>query len=87
MVAALLAAAGARRATASQTGAPALTGSERRICALAAQGHSNPEIAALLHLALRTVETYLTNSFRKLGVRRRTELAGRLAAEPAAPDR
>ncbi|MFK0137657.1 LuxR C-terminal-related transcriptional regulator [Streptomyces murinus] len=86
-VAALLAAAGARRATASQTGPPALTGSERRICALAAQGHSNPEIAALLHLALRTVETHLTNSFRKLGVRRRTELAGRLAAEPAVPDR
>ncbi|MFY4717911.1 LuxR C-terminal-related transcriptional regulator [Streptomyces sp. LaBMicrA B280] len=87
VVAGLLAAAGARRATASQTGAHALTGSERRICALAAQGHSNPEIAALLHLALRTVETHLTNSFRKLGVRRRTELAGRLAAEPAVPDR
>jgi hypothetical protein len=67
VVAALLAAAGARRATASQTGVPALTGSERRICALAAQGHSN--------------------SFRKQGVRRRTELAGGLAAEPAVPER
>ncbi|MEU0858988.1 hypothetical protein ACFY5K_07950 [Streptomyces griseofuscus] len=28
-----------------------------------------------------------SSSFRKLGVRRRTELAGRLAAEPAVPDR
>ncbi|MFI0978512.1 LuxR C-terminal-related transcriptional regulator [Streptomyces sp. NPDC021093] len=80
----LLAAAGARRATARRTGAHALTSSERRICDLAAQGHSNPEIAALLHLALRTVETHLTNSFRKLGVRRRMELAGQLTAEPVA---
>lgn len=81
----LLAAAGARRAAACQTGADALTSSERRICALAAQGHSNPEIAALLRLALRTVETHLTNSFRKLGVRRRTELATHLAVEATAP--
>ncbi|MGA4837688.1 LuxR C-terminal-related transcriptional regulator [Streptomyces sp. G45] len=80
----LLAAAGARRATACQAGARALTGSERRVCELAAQGHSNPEIAALLHLALRTVETHLTNSFRKLGVRRRTQLAKQLATEPPA---
>ncbi|MFE3526258.1 LuxR C-terminal-related transcriptional regulator [Streptomyces sp. NPDC059161] len=84
VVAEQLAAAGARRATACQTGAHALTSSERRICDLAAQGHSNPEIAALLRLALRTVETHLTNSFRKLGVRRRTELARQLLTDPAA---
>ncbi|WP_406402936.1 LuxR C-terminal-related transcriptional regulator [Streptomyces uncialis] len=87
VVADLLAAAGARRITAPRTGARALTAAERRVCGLAAHGHSNPEIARLLRVALRTVETHLTNSFRKLGVRRRTELAGRLAAEPPAADR
>ncbi|MFD4828326.1 LuxR C-terminal-related transcriptional regulator [Streptomyces uncialis] len=86
VVADLLAAAGARRITAPRTGARALTAAERRVCGLAAHGHSNPEIARLLRVALRTVETHLTNSFRKLGVRRRTELAGRLAAEPPAAD-
>ncbi len=34
----------------------------------------------MLHLAVRTVETHLTNSFRKLGVRRRLELPGALEA-------
>ncbi|MFF9525498.1 LuxR C-terminal-related transcriptional regulator [Streptomyces achromogenes] len=80
----MLAAAGARRSTARQAGAHALTSSERRICELASQGHSNAEIAALLHLALRTVETHLTSSFRKLGVQRRTQLAKQLAAGPPA---
>lgn len=68
---------GARLTKERHTGAPALTGSEQRICRLAVAGHSNGEIAAMLHLAVRTVETHLTNSFRKLGVRRRAELAGR----------
>ncbi|MGR4882454.1 AAA family ATPase [Streptomyces sp. LARHCF249] len=82
----LLADAGARLGSAPRTGTHALTGSERRICGLAAQGHTNPEIAGMLHVAVRTVETHLTNSFRKLGVRRRSELFGRLAPEPdAAP--
>ncbi|MER7703858.1 AAA family ATPase [Kitasatospora sp. NPDC097605] len=69
---------GARIGRADHAGAEALTDSERRICRLAAAGHSNAEIAAMLHLAVRTVETHLTNSFRKLGVRRRVELAGAL---------
>ncbi|GAA3845110.1 hypothetical protein GCM10022243_09240 [Saccharothrix violaceirubra] len=55
-----------------------LTDSEERICRLAAAGHSNTEIAELLHLAVRTVETHLTNSYRKLGVRRRSGLAAAL---------
>lgn len=64
---------GARRATA-RTGAGSLTGSERRIAELAAAGRTNAEISDLLHLARRTVETHLTNSYRKLGIRRRNEL-------------
>ena len=80
----MLAAVGSRRSTACRAGARALTSSERRICELASQGHSNAEIATLLHLALRTVETHLTSSFRKLGVQRRTQLARQLATRPPA---
>ncbi|MFJ9947439.1 AAA family ATPase [Kitasatospora sp. NPDC091207] len=75
-----LRASGARRGRGEHAGAEALTDSELRICRLATAGHSNAEIAAMLHLAVRTVETHLTNSFRKLGVRRRAELAGALEA-------
>lgn len=72
---------GARRKTAARTGSGALTGSERRIAQLAAEGRTNVEIAALLHLARRTVETHLTNVYRKLGIRRRAELGAALAAD------
>ncbi|MET8902978.1 AAA family ATPase [Streptomyces sp. NPDC127113] len=71
---------GARGSVASHTGAGSLTGSERRIAELAADGRTNTEIAELLHLARRTVETHLTSTYRKLRIRRRTEL-------PAALDR
>ncbi|NUR03167.1 MAG: AAA family ATPase [Streptomyces sp.] len=65
---------GARRTAAPQTGSAALTASERRIAQLAAEGRTNAEIAQLLHLARRTVETHLTSAYRKLGIRRRSEL-------------
>ncbi|MEW2165043.1 LuxR C-terminal-related transcriptional regulator [Streptomyces sp. NPDC007084] len=77
-----LRAAGARRAAAPRTGMDALTPSERRIATLAANGRTNPEISTLLHLARRTVETHLTSTFRKLGVRGRGELARALGQEP-----
>ncbi|WP_328561191.1 helix-turn-helix transcriptional regulator [Streptomyces coelicoflavus] len=69
---------GARGSVASRSGAGALTGSERRIAELAADGRTNTEIAELLHLARRTVETHLTSTYRKLRIRRRTELPGAL---------
>ncbi|WP_200305490.1 AAA family ATPase [Streptomyces adelaidensis] len=69
---------GARR-TASLTGPRALTAGERRIAELAAQSRTNTEIAELLHLARRTVETHLTSTYRKLGIRRRSELGAALA--------
>ncbi|MDT0613846.1 AAA family ATPase [Streptomyces lancefieldiae] len=72
---------GARGPVASRTGAGALTGSERRIAELAAAGRTNTEIADLLHLARRTVETHLTSTYRKLRIRRRTELPGALGRE------
>jgi DNA-binding CsgD family transcriptional regulator len=56
-----------------------LTPSERRACELAAGGLSNKEIASHLFVGVSTVETHLSNAYAKLGVRSRTQLAGRLA--------
>ena len=51
----------------------------------AAAGRTNREIAAELFLSHRTVELHLAAAFRKLGIRRRTELAQVLgpAGDPA----
>ncbi|MEU3612830.1 AAA family ATPase [Streptomyces sp. NPDC006872] len=73
--------AGARRTTPAHTGSGSLTGSERRIADLAAAGRTNTEIAELLHVARRTVETHLTSTYRKLGIRRRAELRGSLGED------
>ncbi|MFF4489013.1 LuxR C-terminal-related transcriptional regulator [Streptomyces sp. NPDC001544] len=72
---------GARRAGTARTGSGSLTGSERRIAQLAADGRTNTEIATLLHLARRTVETHLTNAYKKLGIRRRAELREALGGQ------
>jgi DNA-binding CsgD family transcriptional regulator len=52
-----------------------LTAAEAQVAELVAQGHTNAEVAALLHISTRTVESNLTRIYRKLGVRSRTELA------------
>ncbi|MFF4899241.1 LuxR C-terminal-related transcriptional regulator [Streptomyces sp. NPDC001068] len=65
---------GGSRSPGRRTGTASLTDSERRIAELAAEGRTNVEIAALLHLARRTVETHLTHTYKKLGIRRRAEL-------------
>ena len=52
-----------------------LTAAERRVAALVAQGRTNREVAAVLFLGMRTVETHLTRVYAKLGVRSRAELA------------
>jgi DNA-binding CsgD family transcriptional regulator len=62
------------------TGLEALTASERRIAELAAQGHSNSEIAQTLFVTARTVEGHLTHVFQKLGVNARTDLPKALVA-------
>jgi DNA-binding CsgD family transcriptional regulator len=69
-----LIAAGGRPRRAALSGADALTASERRVAALAAEGMGNREIAQALFLTIKTVETHLTRAYRKLGVRRREEL-------------
>ncbi len=52
-----------------------LSETEQRVAGLAAEGHSNKEIAAALFMGVSTVETHLSHVYRKLGVRRRTQLA------------
>jgi DNA-binding CsgD family transcriptional regulator len=58
-----------------------LTETEQRVATLAAQGHSNREIAAELYMGVSTVEAHLSRVYRKLGIRSRSSLAGRLPLE------
>jgi DNA-binding NarL/FixJ family response regulator len=64
---------GGRRGTSDE-----LTPTEARVAELAGQGLRNAEIAAQLYVTPKTVEATLSRIYRKLGVRSRTELAGRL---------
>jgi DNA-binding CsgD family transcriptional regulator len=52
-----------------------LTPQERQTALLVSSGLGNSEIAARLFLSRRTVEHHLSNAYRKLGVRSRSELA------------
>jgi DNA-binding NarL/FixJ family response regulator len=56
-----------------------LTPSEARIAKLVAEGKTNKEVAAALGVADRTVESALTQIYRKLDVRSRTQLTRKLA--------
>jgi len=73
-----LRAAGGRPRRARISGADALTASERRITAMAANGLSNPEIAQTLFVTKKTVESHLGSAYRKLGIRSRTQLGAAL---------
>ncbi|MBV9804147.1 MAG: AAA family ATPase [Solirubrobacterales bacterium] len=71
-----LAATGARpRREALLSGPASLTPSERRIAELAATGQSNREIAQALFVTPKTVEYHLRNTYRKLDIQTRQELA------------
>ncbi|MFF2746396.1 LuxR C-terminal-related transcriptional regulator [Kitasatospora sp. NPDC058048] len=58
----------------NRDGGHALTPAERRVAELAAAGHTNAQISSALCLTRRTVETHLTNAYRKLRIARRTQL-------------
>ncbi|MGI5241134.1 ATP-binding protein [Dactylosporangium sp. CA-139066] len=75
-----LAAAGARPRRARLTGREALTAGELRVARLAASGATNREIAQALFLSVRTVEIHLTNTYRKLAIGSRQQLADALSA-------
>jgi DNA-binding CsgD family transcriptional regulator len=59
-------------------GAGGLTPSEHRVAELAAAGQTNRQIADELFLTVKSVEWHLGNTYRKLDIRSRGELAGRL---------
>jgi DNA-binding CsgD family transcriptional regulator len=75
-----LRASGAKPRRARLSGLEALTASERRVAELAAQGMTNREIAQALFVTARTVEGHLTQTFQKLDVRSREDLAVALVA-------
>jgi DNA-binding CsgD family transcriptional regulator len=50
-----------------------LTERELQVLHELAAGHSNKEIAAQLHVSLKTVKTHVARVFEKLGARRRTD--------------
>jgi DNA-binding CsgD family transcriptional regulator len=75
-----LKAAGGRPRNPLRTGVDALTPSERRVAQMAADNLTNREIALALFVTPKTVEWHLARSFQKLGVKARTQLAGKLAS-------
>lgn len=73
-----LAASGARPRKAVLSGVESLTPSELRVARMAVEGMTNREIAQQLFVTAKTVETHLRHVYQKLGVAKRTELAGEL---------
>jgi DNA-binding CsgD family transcriptional regulator len=63
-----------------------LSASERRVAELAAEGHTNREIASVMFLSNKTVESHLTHIYRKTGVESRRHLIGWLRGNPAPPE-
>ncbi|MBE3556595.1 MAG: response regulator transcription factor [Firmicutes bacterium] len=51
----------------------AITAREREILTLVAENHSYKEVAKELYISEKTVRNHMSNIFRKLGVRNRTE--------------
>jgi DNA-binding CsgD family transcriptional regulator len=59
----------------------ALTPSELRVARLAAEGHSNREIAHELYVTLKTIEGHLARAYTKLGIQGRGQLPQALDEE------
>jgi DNA-binding CsgD family transcriptional regulator len=73
-----LRATGERAPKQTDENADQLTSQESHVSRLAAHGNTNKEIAAQLFISESTVEYHLVKAFRKLDVKSRTQLAGRL---------
>src|SRR6266851_2951892 len=76
-----LKATGARPRRDWRTGVEALTPSELRVARLALEGHSNREIAQLLYLTVKTIESHLAHVYDKLEIAGRADLASGLSRE------
>lgn len=63
----------ARYGAGSRQQSPSLSPQEERVLKLVAEGHTNKEIAAALHLSDKTVKNYLANVYDKLHVSRRSQ--------------
>jgi len=59
----------------AKTGWDSLTDSELKVVNLIAQGVTNRDVAAQLHLSLHTVKTHVHNAFAKLSINSRAQLA------------
>jgi DNA-binding CsgD family transcriptional regulator len=74
-----LSASGVSPSVSAPSGLHALTDTQRRVAALAAEGHSEREIAQAMFVTPNTVDFQLGDVYRKLGVSTRSELASALA--------
>ncbi|WP_251095865.1 LuxR family transcriptional regulator [Streptomyces sp. Caat 7-52] len=66
--------AGTETVSATDLPVPQLSSAEWRVAELAARGSTNEQIARKLFITVSTVEQHLTRAYRKLGIRRRTQL-------------
>jgi DNA-binding NarL/FixJ family response regulator len=69
-----------------RSGVRSLTERELEVGRLVAEGKTNPEIAAALYLGPKTVETHLRNTFRKLNVSSRLQVARAVERDDRASD-
>ena len=60
-----------------------LSNAERLVAELVVKGHSNKEVAAALFVTEKTVKFHLTNIYKKMGVKSRYELIGKVGWVPA----
>jgi DNA-binding CsgD family transcriptional regulator len=66
------------------TGWAALTATEARVAALAAEGQTNAQVGEQLFMSRHTVDSHLRHIYAKLGVSTRAELATRVARQDGA---
>lgn len=74
-----------RLASGDESSPEPLTPQERRVLALIAEGQTNREIGAALHVTEKTVKNYVTAILAKLQLRRRTEAAAFAARQGIRP--
>ena len=73
---------GRARPSATPPRSSSLTPQEYRVAIAVANGATSREAAASLFLSPRTVEYHLAKIYRKLGLRSRSDLVRRVAADP-----